>query len=182
MIRQPTKYVRGFGHRVGLELLPILTPLKIVGTVASIASGNPLQILLPILRTLITNWRSLRSGHPTADLRQALLMGMFPVVESMAYPVQIYAKFSELSVFLLRDFAGRLGYLVPVYGGENSRTEIAAIKSVNLIADLMDFWMSATGADNSIYRVDARESSPTNSSARKSSLHPVSNSEQRRVA
>ena len=109
------EYVRGFGLHVGLKLLlPILTPLKIGGTAASIASGNPLYILLPllllpILRTLITIWRILRSGRPTADFRQALLVGMFPVVGSLAYPVQMYAKFSELSVFLLRDFAGRLG-------------------------------------------------------------------------
>ena len=182
------EYVRGFGLHVGLKLLlPILTPLKIGGTAASIASGNPLYILLallllPILRTLITLWRILRSGRPTADFRQALLMGMFPVVGSLAYPVQMYAKFSELSVFLLRDFAGRLGCWLPVYGGENSRTEIAAIKSVNLVAELMDLWISATGSDHSIYRIDVPESSPTNSSARKSLLQPVSNSEQRRAA
>jgi hypothetical protein len=94
----------------------------------------------------------------------------------------MYAKFSELSVFLLRDFAGRLGCWLPVYGGENSRTEIAAIKSVNLVAELMDLWISATGSDHSIYRIDVPESSPTNSSARKSLLQPVSNSEQRRAA
>lgn len=143
------EYVRCFGLHLGLKLLmPVVTSLKIGGAAAAVASGNPayflfMLMLLPMLRTATTLWRMLVSGRPAADYRDALAVGILPVVGSLAYPVQMYSKFPELSLFLMRDFAGRVGCWLPIYGGKDSRTEMAAIKSVNLIAEGLELWLAA---------------------------------------
>jgi hypothetical protein len=54
------------------------------------------------------------------------------------------ARFSELSLFLMRDFASRLGCALPIYGGKDSRTELIAIKLVNVVAEGLDVWLSFT--------------------------------------
>lgn len=144
------EYVRGFGMHVGLKLLmPFVLSLKVGGAAASVASGNPfyflfMLMLVPILRTAITLWRKVVTSRPLADYRDALLVGMLPVVGSIAYPVQMHCKFPDLSLFLLRDFASRLGRWLPVYGGKDSRTEMAAIGSINLIAEMIEVWSTVT--------------------------------------
>ncbi len=143
------EYVRCFGLHLGLKLLmPVVMSLKIGGAAASVASGNPayfllMLMLLPMLRTATTLWRMMSSGRPVADYRDALVVGILPVIGSLAYPVQMYAKFPALSLFLMRDFAGRVGCWLPIYGGKDSRTELAAIKSVNLIAEGLELWLAA---------------------------------------
>ncbi|MBX3423312.1 MAG: hypothetical protein KF752_17270 [Pirellulaceae bacterium] len=144
------EYVRGFGLHVGLKLLiPLVLPLKAAGAAASVASGNPIYflvmlMLLPILRTALTLWRVAASGRPVSDFRDALLVGLLPTVGSLAFPVQMHASCFELSTFLLRDFAAKVGRALPIYGGKDSRTEIACIQSINLLAELMDIWLSIT--------------------------------------
>ena len=164
------EYVRCFGLHLGLKLLmPVVTSLKVGGAAASVASGNPVYfllmlMLLPMLRTATTLWRMIGSGRPAADYRDALAVGILPVVGSLAYPVQMYAKFPALSLFLMRDFASRLGCWLPIYGGKDSRTELAAIKSVNLIAEGLDLWLaamvSAPAADSGEVEAEARETLP----------------------
>ncbi|HBJ34845.1 MAG TPA: hypothetical protein DDZ51_08800 [Planctomycetaceae bacterium] len=149
------EYVRGFGMHVGLKLLmPFVMSLKIGGAAASVASGNPfyflfMLMLVPMLRTAITIWRKLATGRPLADYRDALIVGVLPVVGSIAYPVQMHCKFPDLSLFLLRDFASRIGRMLPIYGGKDSRTEIAAISSVNLVAEAMEVWSTTTRSNTS---------------------------------
>ncbi len=149
------EYVRGFGLHVGLKLLlPIMMPLKVGGAAASVASGNPfyflfMLMLLPLLRTSITLWRMIACRGSVSEFRQALLVGILPVVGSLAYPVQMHARFSHLSLFILRDFAGRVGCWLPIYGGKDSRTELKAIQSVNLIAELMELWIDVTRSADS---------------------------------
>jgi hypothetical protein len=63
---------------------------------------------------------------------------MLPVVGSVAFPLQMYAARSELSTFLIRDAASKLGRRVPVYGGPNSRTEIALIRASDRLIELLD--------------------------------------------
>jgi len=144
------EYVRGFGMHVGLKLLmPFVMSLKVGGAAASVASGNPfyflfMLMLVPMLRTAITLWRKVATARPMADYRDALLVGILPIVGSIAYPVQMHCKFPELSLFLLRDFASRLGRVIPIYGGKDSRTEMAAIGSINLIAEAIEVWSTAT--------------------------------------
>jgi len=156
------EYVRGFGLHVGLKLLlPIVMSLKVGGAAASVASGNPfyflfMLMLVPILRTAVTLWRMAATGRPVADYRDALLVGILPVVGSLAYPVQMHCKFPDLSQFLLRDFASRVGRWLPIYGGKDSRTEITAIASINIIAELLEVWSSITRSG----RWDTNDSSP----------------------
>lgn len=146
------EYVRGFGMHVGLKLLmPVMTSLKVGGAAASVASGNPLYflamlMLLPMLRTGVTLWRMIASGQPAANYRDALLVGVMPVVGSLAYPVQMYAKFPALSLFLLRDFASRVGCSLPIYGGKDSRTEMLAIAPVDVVAEGLQLWLTVTGS------------------------------------
>lgn len=143
------EYVRGFGLHVGLKLLtPLAMSLKVGGAAASLASGNPFYflltlMLLPILRTVVTLWRMFVTVSPFADYRDALLVGILPVVGSLAYPVQMHARFPALSNFLLRDFAARCGRWLPIYGGKDSRTEMTAIKSVNVLAEAIELWSAA---------------------------------------
>jgi hypothetical protein len=143
------EYVRCFGMHLGLKLLlPLLVPLKVGGIAAFVASHNPLYLLpilvAPALRTAITLWRMIATRRPVADFADALVVGTLPVVGSLAYPVQMYSKHRELSCFLLRDSAARLGRWLPIYGGRDSRLEILAIKLVNLVAEAMEVGLSIT--------------------------------------
>ncbi len=112
------------------------------------ASHNPLYLLpilvAPALRTAITLWRMLATRRPVTDFADALVVGTLPVVGSLAYPVQMYSKYRDLSCFLLRDSAARLGRWLPIYGGRDSRLEILAIKLVNLVAEAMEVGLSIT--------------------------------------
>lgn len=169
------EYVRGFGMHVGLKLLmPLVLSLKVGGAAASVASGNPfyflfMLMLVPMLRTAITLWRKIATARPMADYRDAWLVGILPVVGSIAYPVQMHCKFPELSLFLLRDFASRLGRVIPIYGGKDSRTEMAAIASINLIAEAIEVWSTATrsGAASVEYTQMADDPSVSRPSIRK---------------
>ena len=156
------EYVRGFGLHVGLKLLtPLALSLKVGGAAASLASGSPFYflltlMLLPILRTAVTLWRMVATQSPFADYRDALLVGILPVVGSLAYPVQMHAKFPVLSNFLLRDFAARCGRWLPIYGGKDSRTEMTAIKSVNFLAEGIELWSVAVDSGRQLVAPNAR--------------------------
>jgi hypothetical protein len=143
------EYVRCFGMHMGLKLLlPLLTPLKYGGGAVSIMSGNLwflfFLLLMPACRTAITLWRMLASKRPFTDYLDALVVGALPVIGSIAYPVQIYSRYRELSAFLLRDSAARLGRWVPVYGGKDSRVEIGAIRLMNLVAECLEIGLAGT--------------------------------------
>lgn len=163
------EYVRGFGLHIGLKLLlPVVMSLKIGGAAASVASGNPfyflfMLMLVPMLRTAVTLWRMTANRRSPAEFRHALLVGMLPVVGSLAYPVQMYARFSGLSMFLLRDFASRAGCWFPVYGGKDSRIELLAIKSANIVAEIIEVWLAATRLSNSTQTAGSDLSSRTDS-------------------
>jgi hypothetical protein len=141
--RDMAEYVRCYGIHVGLKVLtPLLAPLKLGGIPAFFASGNPLCLLpllvMPACRTAVTLWRMALRQRPATDYLEALLVGMLPVVGNLAYPVQMYAKYPELSTFLLRDSSARMGRWIPIYGGRDSRVEIWAVKSVNLVVEPLD--------------------------------------------
>ncbi len=161
------EYVKGFGLHVGLKLLlPIVMTLKVGGAAASLASGNPfyflfMLMLVPVLRTCVTIWRMLASRQSVAGFRQAIIVGLLPVVGSLAFPVQMSARFSELSLFLMRDFASRLGCSLPIYGGKDSRTELMAIKLVNLVAEGLDLWLSITKSQRTGTAVETDSSRST---------------------
>jgi hypothetical protein len=144
------EYVRCFGIHLGLKLLvPLLAPLKVGGAAALLASGNLwflfLLFLMPVCRTAVTLWRMIASGRSPADYLDALLVGALPVVGTLAYPVQMYSKHRELSAFLLRSNAARLGRWLPIYGGKDSRVELWAIKTVNFVAECLEIGLAGTG-------------------------------------
>jgi hypothetical protein len=143
------EYVRCFGMHMGLKLLlPLLTPLKYGGGAVSLLSGNLwflfFLMLMPVCRSIITVWRMIAGRRPPTDYVDALIVGALPVIGSLAYPVQMYSRYRELSAFLLRDSAARLGRWIPIYGGKDSRVEIAAIRSVNVVAECLEIGLAST--------------------------------------
>lgn len=145
------QYIRAFGIHAGLKLLmPMIWSLKVAALAASVVAGSPLtflvaMMLLPMLRTAVTIGQIVFGRQPIRDYREALLVGAMPVVGSLAYPIQMYASFPEVSLFLLRDIASRAGRAVPIYGGADSRTELAAIKSVDFVVELLEIWLWILG-------------------------------------
>jgi hypothetical protein len=121
---------------------PLIAPAKYGGLAAFIASGNlwfllPL-VFTPVLRTVVTlaNWWTTRHEHIPHG--EALMMGLLPTVGSLAFPLQMFSARPRLSTFLIRDGASKLGQRVPVYGGGDSRTEIALIGSTDWIIAMME--------------------------------------------
>ena len=136
-------YARGFGMHFALKALaPIIVPAK-VGGIAAFLAGGSLWFLLPILatplmRTAVTvaSWWTTRHQHIPHG--EALAIGWPPIVGSMGFPLQMFATRRRLSTFLIRDAASRLGRKLPVYGGADSRTEIALIQATDLLVEFME--------------------------------------------
>jgi hypothetical protein len=135
-------YTRGFGMHLALKAFaPIILPAKVGGIAAFFSNGNPWFLLpllaTPFLRTAVTlaNWWTTRHEHiPHAE---ALATGWLPVVGSVAFPLQMFATRPGLSTFIIRDAASRIGKRIPVYGGIDSRTEIALIGATDLLVEFM---------------------------------------------
>jgi hypothetical protein len=163
-------YTRGFGMHLALKALaPIILPAKIGGVAAFLANGN-LWFLLPMLatpvmRTSVTlaNWSTTRHEHIPHG--EALVTGWLPIVGSVAFPLQMFASRPKLSTFLIRDTASKLGRRVPVYGGADSRTEIAFIRASDL---LVEFMQSVSSLTQSLLR-----SAPTERSDNATRTHKI---------
>lgn len=136
-------YTRAFGMHVALKALaPVIVPAKVGGIAAFLAGGSPWFLLpivaTPLMRTAVTlaSWWTTRHEHiPHAE---ALAISWLPVVGSTAFPMQMFAARPRLSTFLIRDAAAKLGRRVPIYGGADSRTEIALIRTTDLLVELME--------------------------------------------
>ena len=135
-------YTRGFGMHLALKAsAPLIAPAKVGGVAAFIASGNPWFLLptlaTPTMRTAVTlgNWWTTRHRHIPHG--EALAVGLLPVVGSIAFPLQMFATRPKLSTFLVRDAASKLGQRVPIYGGADSRTEIALIRATDVLVEFM---------------------------------------------
>ena len=143
------EYARCFGMHLSIKLAaPLLIPLKVGGFAAFAATGSLLYLLpiivSPVLRTLITLIRMLgKSGKGTA-YGEALLVGTLPVLGNLAFPIQMYSSHPRLSTFLIRDAAARLSQLFPVYGGRDSRLEIAAIRLADIPVELLEIGTAVT--------------------------------------
>ena len=135
-------YTRGFGMHLALKALaPIILPAKVGGVAAFLAGGNPWFLLpmlaTPVMRTIVTlvNWWTTR--HEQIAHGEALATGWLPTVGSIAFPLQMFASRPKLSTFLIRDTAAKLGQRVPIYGGVDSRTEIAFIRASDFLIEFM---------------------------------------------
>ena len=135
-------YMRGFGLHVALKTLaPLWVPIKIAGTAMFATTGNPWCLMpfliTPAMRFLVTlqsRWMNRKHHVPHAE---AMAMGWLPVVGLIAFPMQMFSARPNLSTFLIRDFAAKLGRRVPIYGGKDSRTEIAMIRATDWIIAMM---------------------------------------------
>ena len=108
---------------------------------ASDLGGSP-WFLLPLVATrlmrtaiTLTNWWATRRRRIPHG--EALVAGWLPVAGSIAFPLQMFSTRPLLSTFLVRDAASKLGQRIPVYGGADSRTEIAAIRATDFVVELM---------------------------------------------
>jgi hypothetical protein len=141
--REVGAYTRGFGAHLALKAFaPIIVPAK-VGGVAAFFSTGQLWFLLPllatpVLRTLVTLASRWTTRHEHIPHAEALATGWLPVVGSIAFPLQMFAARPRLSTFLLRDAASKLGRRVPIYGGADSRTEIALIHATDWVIEVME--------------------------------------------
>ena len=66
---------------------------------------------------------------------EALLTSWIPTFGSAAFLIQMFASRPQLSTFLIRDVASSIGRRVPIYGGADSRTEIALIRSADWLIE-----------------------------------------------
>ena len=140
---QVRAYVRGFGGHLAVKMLsPIMVPAKIGGIAAFIASGNAWFLMpwgvLPILRTIVTGsswWNTRRVSVPHGE---AAVIGLLPTVGTAAFPIQMYAARKTLSTFLVRDIASKFSQRMPIYGGPDSRTEVAFIRAADYLLEAMD--------------------------------------------
>ncbi len=141
--KQVLAYTRGFGMHLALKTLaPVIIPAKVGGVAAFLASGN-LWFLLPMLwtplmRTLVTLLSAWTTRHHRVPHGEALATGWLPVVGSVAFPLQMFSTRTLLSTFLIRDAASKLGRRFPVYGGADSRTELALIRASDYLIEVME--------------------------------------------
>lgn len=135
---QVRTYIRGFGLHLALKsLAPLLIPVKLAGVAAYASTGNPLFLLpfltTPALRFLVTLQSRWMTRNQSIAHAEAMGLGWLPVVGLIAFPIQMFASRPELSTFLIRDFASKLGQKLPIYGGSDSRTEMAAISAADYV-------------------------------------------------
>ena len=159
------EYARCFGMHLSVKLIaPLLIPLKIGGVFAFVLTGDVLCLLpivvSPACRTAITLWRMARNVGRRVNYGEALLVGVLPVIGNLAYPVQMFASHRQLATFLIRDNAARLGRWLPIYGGRDSRVEIAAVKAANLPLELLEIGLSLTAAIRRLF-VRTSKTAPT---------------------
>ncbi len=146
---QIRNYLRGFGSHLALKLIsPMMTPLKIAGVIAFYETRNPLLLLpllaAPLLRTLATLTNAWIGRRERIAHREAILIGFLPFVGVAAFPIQMFATNPSISIFMLRDLASRIGCKIPIYGGANSRTEIAMIRLCDYVIEMLDCVTAST--------------------------------------
>ncbi len=144
------------------------------GTVAALLH-NPLPLLLmanpSVLRTLITLWRMLKLRGSQVSFKLALLLGMVPVVGSLAFAAQMYRSCPELSAFLSRHIMSTLARLTPIYGGKHTRLEVWMVKLTNIPIELMEL---ISGGKHSLYPQPEQIDQPTQLGSRTSGGEPRS--------
>ena len=135
-------YTCGFGMHLALKAVaPVVLPAKVGGFAAFIATGNLLFLLpfviTPVIRHALTwasVWRNRKHQIPHAE---ALMISLIPTFGSSAFLLQMFASRPRLATFLLRDVASSVGRRIPIYGGADSRTEIALIRAADYCIEAM---------------------------------------------
>lgn len=135
-------YTRGLGLHLALKAMaPIILPAKVGGVAAFAGTGNAWFLLpiviTPILRTIFTIGSAVTNRHQRIPHGEALMVCWIPTVGSAAFLLQMFANRPRLSTFLIRDAASKLGRKVPIYGGADSRTEMAFIRATDFLIEWM---------------------------------------------
>ena len=142
-------YTRGFGMHLALKAIaPVVIPAKVGGIAAFFATGNPWflvpWVVMPVIRSVIT-WTSVwRNRHHRIPHSEALMTSWIPTFGSAAFLLQMFASRPQLSTFLIRDAASSVGRRVPIYGGADSRTEIAFIRATDFLIEAMQITTGLT--------------------------------------
>lgn len=143
-------YVRGFGLHLSLKVLsPVLVPAKIGSAAALLTTGNPWflipLVVMPAVRFLIALASWIQFRHRAIPHGEAMLVSPLPVVGPIAFPLQMFSLRPTLSSFLIRDAAGKIGRRLPIYGGPDSRTELALIGWSDYLIEIMSWLSRQTG-------------------------------------
>lgn len=122
---------------------------------------NPIPVLLMIntsvYRTLITLWRMFTPRHRHISYKVALAVGIIPAFGTLAYPLQIYWRCKELSMFLVRDALSLFARSIPIYGGKHTRVEVWMVRLADFPAEFMAVMKGSLEAAKGALRLRKRE-------------------------
>jgi len=142
------EYMQGFVAHLSLQALapPLLGEVALVWLAVYLGSPAPLAGLLisPVLRTAYTLYRKVRTRGMGISYFYAFTVGAIPHVGVGAYLAQMFLTCPNLSLFLARYQAARVGSVVPLLGGENSRIEHFSIRAVDMLASIQYELISIT--------------------------------------
>ncbi|QDT13666.1 hypothetical protein [Planctomycetes bacterium K23_9] len=135
-------YTRGLGLHLALKAMaPIILPAKVGGVAAFAGTGNAWFLLpiviTPILRTIFTIGSAITNRHQRIPHGEALMVCWIPTFGSAAFLLQMFSNRPRLSTFLIRDAASKVGRKIPIYGGADSRTEMAFIRATDFLIEWM---------------------------------------------
>jgi hypothetical protein len=131
---EASAYLSDFGAHLGMKAT--FQALEFTVFAGLVAAGLLSPLVLPVLialdgliyRTLYTLYRmGYAAAHRLPLPWIALLVGLVPLLGSLAFPVQMVFSARErreyVARFLIYDTLGRLGQRIPVWGGKDTLTE-----------------------------------------------------------
>jgi hypothetical protein len=137
---EAAEYMQGFVAHLSLQVLapPFLGEVALIWLAVYLGSPAPLAgiLLSPLLRTVYTLHRKIKTRGKGISYFYAFSVGAMPRVGAGAYVAQMFLTCPELSLFLARSQAARVGSRVPLFGGENSRIEHSFIKAIDIFASI----------------------------------------------
>jgi len=127
-------YMGDFGAHLGLKASAQVIEAFVFSALfaAGLISGPVLALIILadglIYRTSYTLYRCFQAGARLRPLPLvALGVGVFPLVGSLAYPAQMIwsaaGREDDLARFIVYDTITRIGTALPIWGGEDTRTE-----------------------------------------------------------
>jgi hypothetical protein len=132
---ETSAYMTDFSIHIGIKPFVklfawVIMPLLIATGMFSLQAGAIIIIGAgSIARTLYTLWRithNLVKSNSSFPLI-ALIVGVFPVIGNLAYPMEILyrstGKKGMLAKFIVYSFSAKIGAKVPIWGGKDSETE-----------------------------------------------------------
>lgn len=127
-------YLTDFGAHIGLKVTVQALEITLFSVLfaAGLISGVFLALLIAadglIYRSLYTLYRSFQAAGQRQPIPwMALLVGLLPLVGSLAFPVQMIwsavGRDDRIARFIVYDTFTRIGAAIPIWGGADTRTE-----------------------------------------------------------